>query len=203
MALDGNVIKERLREIFADESQQTVADKLNMGQGSISKLLTGKQLPTLETLYHIATIYNVSVDWIIGLSPEKRMGTGTMNGLKSYTEVIETITDMKYLKAVEITDKDDEMSVIIKDPLAKKLLRKSLALMKVDPLLLVDWQTRYLSMFRDREIMEGDIWAEKDIAIHLKTSSSEINWCYIHDMARERRDQYLTWLDQEEGDQNG
>lgn len=203
MALDGNVIKERLEEIFNGESQQTVADKLNMTQGSISKILTGKQLPTLETLYHIANIYGVSVDWILGLSPVKKTRIGTINGLSSYSEMVKVISDMLYLNAAVATEKDGGLIVTIKDPLAVALIKKSTTLMNVDVQLQTAWENKSLILFNDREILEGMLWEEKDIMIQLKSSSQEGNWLFVHDMGRKRRDEYLSWFEQGDDEQNG
>ena len=71
MALAIDVIKARLKEAFGQDSQETVGKKLNMTQGNVSKLLSGSQQPTLETIYHVSEIYGVSVDWLLGLSDKK------------------------------------------------------------------------------------------------------------------------------------
>ena len=67
MIVDSEVLKTRLREAFGSDSQETVGKKLNMSQGNISKLLSGSQQPTMDTIYSIAKIYGVSVDWLLGL----------------------------------------------------------------------------------------------------------------------------------------
>lgn len=72
IALNMDVLRERLRETFGGELQDTVAKNLNMAQGNVSKLLSGSQQPTLETIFHIAEVYNVSTDWLLGISERKR-----------------------------------------------------------------------------------------------------------------------------------
>ena len=59
MTFDMEVIKERLREVFKNDSQKDVGKKLNMTQGNVSKLLTGKQQPTIGTIFLIAKKYDV------------------------------------------------------------------------------------------------------------------------------------------------
>ena len=56
-------IKERLREAFGSDSQETIGKNLNMTQGNVSKLLSGAQQPTVDTLLRIANVYDVSIDW--------------------------------------------------------------------------------------------------------------------------------------------
>ena len=64
MALPMYVIKERLRETFGTDSQTEVGRKLDMTQGNVSKLLAGQQ-PAIDTIYRIAEVYGVSVDWLL------------------------------------------------------------------------------------------------------------------------------------------
>ena len=54
MALDNDVIRARLKETFGAEQQEVTAGRLNVVQGTISKVLSGNQTLTLEMAYHIA-----------------------------------------------------------------------------------------------------------------------------------------------------
>ncbi len=49
-------------------SQQQVAQALNVSQRSISSWETGFRRPGYETLVKIAVYFNVSVDYLLGLS---------------------------------------------------------------------------------------------------------------------------------------
>ena len=60
MGMDVQNLKTRLRETFGGDSQETVAQKLNMTQGNVSKILSGSQTPALDTIYQIAEVYEVS-----------------------------------------------------------------------------------------------------------------------------------------------
>lgn len=79
MAFNIETTKERLSELFKNESQEAVGKKLNMTQGNVSKLLTGKQQPTVETIFQIAKEYNVSTDWLLGLTEEKKIAKQDMS----------------------------------------------------------------------------------------------------------------------------
>lgn len=67
----GKVISERLSQAFGKDTQEVTAHKLNTTQGNISKWVTGQQVPTTDFLLQISKAYEVSVDWILGLSDER------------------------------------------------------------------------------------------------------------------------------------
>lgn len=79
MAFNIEITKARLCELFKNESQEAVGKKLNMTQGNVSKLLTGKQQPTVETIFQIAKEYNVSTDWLLGLTEETKIAKQDMS----------------------------------------------------------------------------------------------------------------------------
>lgn len=66
-------LPERLAETFKGETQEITSDRLITTQSNISKWLNGQQTPTTATLYQIAKAYNVSVDWLLGLSEVKEI----------------------------------------------------------------------------------------------------------------------------------
>lgn len=72
MVYDKKLVAERLKEIMSD-SQEVIAAKLNMTQGNVSKLLSGVQQPTIDTLCKISEEYEVSSDWILGLSDSREI----------------------------------------------------------------------------------------------------------------------------------
>lgn len=66
-------VSRQLGEVFRGETQETTARKLNTTQGNVSKWVSGSQIPTTDMLYEIAKAYKVSVDWILGISPQKEI----------------------------------------------------------------------------------------------------------------------------------
>lgn len=67
---------ERLGELifYAQKTQEQVAFDLNCAQSSISRYLSGRALPTLETAVSIADYFNCSVDFLLGLKSENEGG---------------------------------------------------------------------------------------------------------------------------------
>lgn len=51
-------------------SQMEVANKLNTTQPQYNKYETGKQDPTARVIIELSKIYNVSTDYILGLTDE-------------------------------------------------------------------------------------------------------------------------------------
>ncbi len=96
------IISKRLAELFEGETQEMTANRLKMTQGNVSKWLSAQQLPTTDMLYMIAKVYDVSVDWILGISDVK-----DINGLD--------IDDLTYEQVARIMDKlivNDNMRIL-------------------------------------------------------------------------------------------
>ena len=60
----------RLKKLREQErlSQESLALKLNVSQSTISAYETGERTPDLETFIKIADLFNVSLDYLCGLS---------------------------------------------------------------------------------------------------------------------------------------
>ncbi len=69
---DKKLSVERLNEIFGNESQIVTASRLNTSQGNVSKWKSGEAKPTIDFLLDISVVYDVSIDWLMGLSDNKR-----------------------------------------------------------------------------------------------------------------------------------
>lgn len=78
MDFDLNLMKKRLKDTFGDDTQAEIGKRINSSQANVSKMLSGAQEPTMETVYSIAKEYDVSVDWLLGLSDVKKRATSIM-----------------------------------------------------------------------------------------------------------------------------
>ena len=73
------------KEVFADRlkglrektglNQKECAEKLNISRGSISFYENGERIPDIETIYNMATFFNVSADYLVGLTDLKTTDT--------------------------------------------------------------------------------------------------------------------------------
>lgn len=87
-----DIVAKRLSELFEKETQDITASRLQTTQGNVSKWLNGTQLITTDNLYRISKVYNVSIDWILGISDVR-----DINGLN--------IDDLTYEQVARIIDK--------------------------------------------------------------------------------------------------
>ena len=66
-------MENRVRELREDNdyTQQYVADKIGITQRKYSYIETGTQQLTAEILVALSTLYNVSVDYLLGLTDQR------------------------------------------------------------------------------------------------------------------------------------
>lgn len=61
-------ISDRLKELRGAESQTAVAKRLGISQQGWARYETGKILPGAEMIRQICSKFNISADWLLGLS---------------------------------------------------------------------------------------------------------------------------------------
>lgn len=61
-------ISDRLKELRGTESQSAVAKRLGISQQGWARYETGKILPGAEIIRQICSKFNISADWLLGLS---------------------------------------------------------------------------------------------------------------------------------------
>ena len=99
----GSVLPGRLKEVFQGETQEATAKKLSTVQGTISKWLSGDAVPPTEIVLLIAEAYNVSVDWLFGLSNQKQVD-GIAYEKITYEQAIRVLDQMLEKGTIEHPD---------------------------------------------------------------------------------------------------
>lgn len=188
MAISIDIFKSRLRETFGTDSQKTVGKKLNMTQGNVSKLLSGLQQPTLDTLYRIAEVYGVSVDWLMGLSDRKNVMKPEV-GI-SYAIAIEVVSDLIRHGAKLLDEPKHSLSVVIDDPILAKLIRKGHALSETDRDLFQDWKNTKLSLFDDKSLLWPVAFCENGVKYMVADAITEAHLLEVYDAAKRGQDEY-------------
>ncbi len=69
-----NITILRICELLGNDSQGEFADKIGFAQPTISRMFTEDKTPSSSVLLAVAKYYNVSVDWLLGLSERKELG---------------------------------------------------------------------------------------------------------------------------------
>lgn len=170
----GIEMKDRLREAFGNDSQKVISEKLNITQGNVSKLLSGNQQPTLETIKNIAKVYGVSVDWLLGLSDENKL-----KSVFSYSNSVKVLMGMYKKSALELTDRN---VVVLKDPLIVELLNKCVFISNADDELYIEWKNTRLSLFEDLTLLSYEQWLDdkaKDLLENVSTEAEWIKLCHL------------------------
>ena len=178
--MDMDIFKARLKEALGDESQTDVGNKLHMTQGNVSKLLSGMQQPTLDTIYNIAKVYDVSVDWLLGISEnKKRIETD------SYASIILMLMSLNQHEAATIEeDQNGRIIIRLEDPLIRTLIKKGLALYGADRELYQSWIETKLSVFADKRLLYGNECIEGNVYFRLLTTSTESEWLEVYKAAK-------------------
>jgi len=189
MALSQEIVSSRLRETFGNESQENIAKKLNMTQGNVSKLLSGNQLPALDTLYSISEQYEVSVDWILGISNQKRIQTDYTNAV--YSTATEVVTNL-FQRGTMVSSSHSpvSMELTITDPLLIFLINKSRKLYTTDLNIFVDWKDSKLSSFDKWPFVYAGIWNNGNVSVLASEASSEPDWLDVLDIADATEKEY-------------
>lgn len=173
------IVSSRLKELFKNETQIEVAQKLNMTQGNISRLVNGEQDPKLDTLIKISQIYHVSIDWILGLKDSREVDSINTESM-DYSQVFLVLAKLEETKTIipaqptetvieDFGDEDaDEANesvtteganydlLKINDPTISFLLRRRMKLIDVDQSIYDDWKEKHLSEYQGIGLLNCD-----------------------------------------------
>lgn len=92
-----DITLERIKELKGNDSQEAFAQKISSTQSNVSKMLNGTP-PSAATLKTLATVYKVSVDWLLGLTDKKEIGDKVL----SHDLTAETITYADAMAVLEV-----------------------------------------------------------------------------------------------------
>lgn len=188
------VLKERLAEIFKNETQDVISRKLNMTQGNISKWMSGLQIPTVDTLLEISKAYKVSVDWLLGISDQKEVDGVVVEKL-TYEQVARILDRLLENGSIEILDLNElnqnfdynfgdldeedadepkpKLELIldsdylkIKDRVLSYMMRRRKKIFEIGSDMVVFWKDKSLPNFKDLRI--ADYTGNMEAAIDTK-----------------------------------
>lgn len=69
-------ILNRIKEVTAGQSVNSIATAIQMPQTSLNAYMTGRHKITIELIKRICANYQVSADWLLGLSDERGGASG-------------------------------------------------------------------------------------------------------------------------------
>lgn len=170
MCNNSRSISDRLKELFADETDVVTASKLHMTQGNLNKIKNGRQALTVDNLRLISETYHVSADWILGLKEGRAINDIDLDRLDysqvfvlidklyenktiepaSSTETIKTSDSYDEVDSEEVQDDSQQISTVgidydlirINDPTLSFMLRRRVKLIEVDFNIFNDWKEK-------------------------------------------------------------
>lgn len=92
-----DVTLERIKELKGSDSQEVFAKKINTSQSNVSKMLKGTP-PSAATLKAMAETYDVSVDWLLGLSDIRKC----VNEVQSHNLTADNITYADVMAVLDV-----------------------------------------------------------------------------------------------------
>lgn len=224
-----SIVGQRLSEVFMSEKQETTANRLNVEQGTVSKWKTGRQIPNPETLVVIADMYDVSLDWILGLSDVKERNSLSSDRI-SYAQVISVLDRLFNLANIEVLNfhevakekklsvgyisendeslKNDTDYIKINDRVLSYLLRRRKVIYDFDDSMAQDWVDKIINIFKNQVTL--DYRRDAEIVIKTKPLSTfkDGDWGglveEINNMSDSQMEEYIkSKTDEKDGKENG
>lgn len=224
-----SIVGQRLSEVFMSEKQETTANRLNVEQGTVSKWKTGRQIPNPETLVMIADMYDVSLDWILGLSDVKERNSLSSDRI-SYAQVISVLDRLFNLANIEVLNfhevakdknlslgyiseneeslKNDTDYIKINDRVLSYLLRRRKVIYDFDDSMAQDWVDKIINIFKDQVTLDYRRDAEKVIKTKPLSTFKDGDWGglveEINNMSDSQMEEYIkSKTDEKDGKENG
>ncbi len=85
---------ERMKELMGEMSQQAFSEKTGISQSSISKILSNQHQLSANNIMLLAKSFNVSADWIIGLTNDRDPKPITHKAALSYGDIFEVVATL-------------------------------------------------------------------------------------------------------------
>ena len=97
-----NIFRERIAEVIANSglNHSRFAQSIGVDRSTLSQLLSNQnlRLPRADTIASIAERYQVSVDWLLGLTNEGRLGADLLRGPLEFEDFSESSANQRLLE---------------------------------------------------------------------------------------------------------
>lgn len=123
MNINTKILSSRLKELrqSLNITQSNFAESINVSTVSVSSYESEAKTPSLHMIYNIATTYNVSIDWLCGLSEKRNLPDRYTN----YADVFRTLIHLCSTKYAELNsellfpsffdDNDEDMTFVVSE----------------------------------------------------------------------------------------
>ena len=105
-----DITTKRIIELKGTMSQEAFATQIGTSQPNVSKLLNGSP-PSAATLKAIAEKYSVSVDWLLGLSDQRKIAVPQPKE-KTYADAITLFASLIEHNSITVIERDDYNNLV-------------------------------------------------------------------------------------------
>ncbi len=153
-----DITTQRINELKGKESQESFAAKIHMSQANVSKMLNGNP-PSAATLKALAEIYDVSVDWLLGLSDRKSRKSIPSAEEMTYADAIAVIDKLFRIKAIRTGyvyngEYHDPSSIEVCDGILKHILETRHSIDGNEEYLLEAWYKVTAERYAEAKVVE-------------------------------------------------
>ena len=148
-----NITSERIKELMGDETQTSFAKRIGASQPLVSKLIGG-ELPSTTILLAIAKEYDVSVDWLLGLSEQKSIHDVPPAENMTYADALCVLDKLLRMGGIQPHRIDQPRSLNIRDEVLYCLLRSRAKAEGLDKKTREFWYQQIAEQFLSAEVIE-------------------------------------------------
>lgn len=108
MATDKSIFSTNLKKLRQEHSlsQKDFGESISVSAMAISSYESGAKSPSIDTVYRIAETYNVSIDWLCGLSSRKQSEITAMSDVLKLLFDIEKNTPLEIFSNREVINQN-------------------------------------------------------------------------------------------------
>lgn len=129
-----NLFQIRLKELRKEAkiTQQELAESLTISKQTVSNYESGSREPSIDILSSISSHFNVSVDYLIGVSEIKNHGlTLANNKLNGLNEFMELFSEVEFIKQNIIDILNDFLDLVLRHTANTEILRDYADILKL------------------------------------------------------------------------
>lgn len=139
-----NITVKRINEVKGTMSQEQFAKEIGSSQSVVSKVLSGDP-PSISVLIGIANRFDVSIDWLLGLSSRKSLknySTYDDTNPVTYADITAFLVELLKNKSISfkrVESSDDPDTITINDYFIGDLVFSANSLLKTNPETIDAW----------------------------------------------------------------
>lgn len=158
-ALDKETLA-RIKELRGDMSQNEFAEYIHSSQANMSRLFSKGQA-SYTTLISIAQTYDVSLDWLLGISEKRKPDGRIPPNEMTYADIISIATYLYDIGAIEegwySNEERAPQYIEISDPVLRYLVESHFQAQSVDKSMREIWVRQQLDLFSKYKVTP---WSE-------------------------------------------